>query len=140
MNSLFKREWGAVTFVATVLVGAIAVAISLIVAGAKAPPVPPLANCPSYTPYVSTPTPSPTATPSGTATTSSTTTSPTPSPTAFNPALANCPTPPLPPSSTPAPTTTATTTTGSASSTTSSTSSTASSSSSTRSGNPTPVP
>lgn len=136
MNNLFKREWGAVTFVATVLVGAIAVAVSLIVAGAKAPPVPPLANCPSYTPYVATPTPSPTATPSGTATTSSTTSSPTPSPTAFNPALANCPTPPLPPSSTPAPTTSATTTTtGAASSSTSTTTS-----SSKTSGNPTPVP
>lgn len=139
MNNLFKREWGAVTFVATVLVGAIAVAVSLIVAGAKAPPVPPLANCPSYTPYVATPTPSPTATPSGTATTSSTTSSPTPSPTAFNPALANCPTPPLPPSSTPAPTTSATTTTtGAASSSTSTTTSTTSSSKT--SGNPTPVP
>ena len=134
MNDLFKREWGAVTFVATVLVGAIAVAISLIVAGAKAPPVPPLANCPSYTPYASTPTPSPTATPSGTATTSSTTSRQTPSPTAFNPALQNCPTPPLPPQSTPAPTAPGTTTnTGSVSSTSSTTSSKTS-------GNPTPVP
>ncbi|MBV8528584.1 MAG: hypothetical protein JOZ75_09735 [Candidatus Dormibacteraeota bacterium] len=139
MNDLFKREWGAVTFVATVLVGAIAVAISLIVAGAKAPPVPPLASCPTYTPYVATPTPSPTATPSGTATTSSTTTSPTPSPTPFNPALQNCPTPPLPPQSTPAPSTSATTSTGS-STTTSSTSTTTSSTSTTTSGNPTPVP
>lgn len=137
MNDLIKREWGAVTFVATVLVGAIAVAISLIVAGAKAPPVPPLANCPSYTPYVVTPTPVPTATPSGTATTSSTTSSPTPSPTAFNPALQNCPTPPLPPQSTPAPTTSATTTTTGSSSSTSSTTST---SSSKTSGAPTPVP
>ena len=88
-----KREWGAVTFVATVLVGAVAVAISLIVAGAHAPATPPLANCPSYTPYVATAAPSASSTPS-----------PTPSPTPFNPALANCPTPPLPPTSTPGPT------------------------------------
>ena len=51
------REWGAVTFVVTVVVGAIAVAISLIVAGAHAPPTPTLAACPSYTPYVVTATP-----------------------------------------------------------------------------------
>lgn len=91
--SFLKREWGAVTFVATVLIGAIAVAISLIVAGAHAPATPPLAKCPSYTPYVATPTPSASSTPS-----------PTPTPTPFNPALANCPTPPLPPTSTPSPT------------------------------------
>lgn len=139
MNDLIKREWGAVTFVATVLVGAIAVAISLIVAGAKAPPVPPLAKCPSYTPYVATPTPSPTATPSGTATTSSTTSSPSPSPTAFNPALQNCPTPPLPPQSTTAPTTSATTTT-TGSNTASGTSSTSSTSSSKTTTGPTPLP
>jgi hypothetical protein len=123
MNAL-RREWGAVTFVVTVLVGAIAVAISLIVAGAHAPPTPPLANCPSYTPYVATaapsasPSTSATATPSVSPSTSASAapnTSPgisapaspsasaveTPVPTAFNPALANCPTAPLPPTSTP---------------------------------------
>jgi len=118
MNVL-RREWGAVTFVATVLIGAVAVAISLIVSGSHAPPTPALASCPSYTPYVLTPTPSSTATPA--ASTSHTTTASsgptptafagtpataaaTPSPTVFNPALVNCPTPPLPPSSTPTPT------------------------------------
>ena len=113
MNVL-RREWGAVTFVATVLVGAVAVAISLIVAGQHAPASPPLAKCPSYTPYVLTPTPSPTATPLPTPTPSGTsgatptavagtptTPTPAPSPTVFNPALSNCPTPPLPPTATP---------------------------------------
>ena len=138
MKDLFRREWGAVTFVATVLVGAIAVAISLIVAGAKAPPTPPLASCPSYTPYVGTPTPSPAASGS-TSTTLSTSSSATPSPTAFNPALANCPTPPLPPSSTPAPTTSATTSSTSAATSTA-TSSTSTTSSATTSHGPTPVP
>ena len=66
--NLLRREWGAVTFVATVLVGAVAVAISLIIAGTHAPPIPALASCPSYTPYVSTPTPTPTATPKPTPT------------------------------------------------------------------------
>ena len=112
MNAL-RREWGAVTFVITVVVGAIAVAISLIVAGAHAPPTPPLANCPSYTPYVSqaaSPSTSASASPSASATaatsasaSSSASAVATPSPTAFNPALANCPTPPLPPTSTPTP-------------------------------------
>ena len=61
--SSFRREWGAITFVVTVLVGAIAVAISLVIAGAHAPPSATLEPCPSFTPYVVTPTPAPGTTP-----------------------------------------------------------------------------
>lgn len=92
MNAL-RKEWGAVTFVVTVLIGAVAVAISLIISGSHAPPPPPLPTCPLYTPYVTTSTPS-----------ASSTLAATPSPTAFNPALANCPTAPLPPTTKPTPT------------------------------------
>ena len=60
MNAL-RREWGAVTFVVTILIGAIAVAISLGVSATHATPVPSAPPCPSYTPYVVTPTPAPTA-------------------------------------------------------------------------------
>jgi hypothetical protein len=107
MNA-FRREWGAITFVLTVMVGAIAVAISLVIAGAHPPAVATLEPCPSYTPYVITPSPTPSATPtvspSAKATATPTPTpAPTPSPTAFNPALANCPTAPLPPTSPPTP-------------------------------------
>jgi hypothetical protein len=59
--SLFRREWGAITFVLTVAIGAVAVAISLVVSGSHQPPVPTLPPCPSYTPYVVTPSPSPSA-------------------------------------------------------------------------------
>ena len=113
--SSFRREWGAITFVVTVLVGAIAVAISLVIAGAHAPPSATLEPCPSYTPYVVTPTAAATPTSSATASASASpaasaspsataTPSPTPSATPFNPALANCATPPLPPTQAPTPT------------------------------------
>lgn len=51
MNSL-RREWGAVTFVVTILVGAIAVAISLGVSAAHGTPVQSVIPCPTFTPYV----------------------------------------------------------------------------------------
>ena len=106
--SSFRREWGAITFVITVLVGAIAVAISLVIAGAHAPPSATLEPCPSYTPYVVTPTasatPSTAASASASPTATATPSSPTPSATPFNPALANCPTAPLPPTRAPTPT------------------------------------
>ena len=58
MNAL-RREWGAVTFVVTILVGAVAVAISLGVSASHGTPLQSAPPCPSYTPYVVTPTPAP---------------------------------------------------------------------------------
>ena len=103
------REWGAFTFVITVLIGAVAVAISLAVTGSRTPPAATIPPCPSYTPYVVTPTPKPTPSTSahaGTSASASATASATPAVTAtpFNPALVNCATPPLPPTSAPTPT------------------------------------
>ncbi len=89
---VMKREWGAATFVITVGVGAIAVAISLLVNGAHTQAIAPLPPCPSYTPW---PSLSPGATLPAT---------PSASPTPFNAAFANCPTPPLPPTAPPTPT------------------------------------
>lgn len=99
MSELFRREWGAVTFVATVLIGALAVSISLIVTGgshtaAVAPPPP----CPTFTPYV---TSAPPTGPSAGVITSPSAQATLASPTPFDAALANCPTAPLPPTSTP---------------------------------------
>ena len=48
--NVFRREWGAITFVVTILIGAIAVAISLVVAGSHPAPVSTPVPCPSYTP------------------------------------------------------------------------------------------
>ena len=80
MNDLWRREWGALLFVGTVLVGAIAVAISFAVAAGRpssnATPPP----CPVYTPYLVTPTVSPAV-------------SATPAPSQ----IAYCPTPPTAP-------------------------------------------
>ena len=84
-----RREWGAATFVITVLIGAVAVAVSLLVNGAHSAAVAPLPPCPTYTPY---PKLSPGQTLAPT---------PTVSPTPFNAAFANCPTPPLPPTAAP---------------------------------------
>ena len=55
VNAL-RREWGAVTFVVTILVGAVAVAISLGISASHPAPVASAPPCPSYTPYVVTPT------------------------------------------------------------------------------------
>jgi len=87
-----KREWGAATFVITIFIGAIAVAISLLVNGTHSAAVAPPPPCPSYTPW---PSLSPGATFAPT---------PTASPTPFNAAYANCPTAPLPPTPPPTPT------------------------------------
>jgi hypothetical protein len=64
-RSFFAREWGAVTFVLTVLIGIIVVPIALIV-GNKPPPAPPLPNVtPSVSasppPAASAPSPTPSA-------------------------------------------------------------------------------
>ena len=74
MMSLFRREWGAITFVATVLIGAVVVAISFAIGAGHRVGQPSLPPCPSYTPW---------QTPSAGATATAT-------PFAF----ANCPTPP----------------------------------------------
>jgi hypothetical protein len=89
---IIKREWGAATFVITVLIGAVAVAISLLVNGAHTAAVAPPPPCPSYSPY-------PSLSPGQTV-------APTPivSPTPFNAAFAGCPSPPLPPTNPPTPT------------------------------------
>jgi hypothetical protein len=67
-RSFFAREWGAVTFVVTVLIGVIVVPIALI-AGNKPPPPPALPNV-SPSPTASAPapatSPSPVPSPSGT--------------------------------------------------------------------------
>ena len=60
---VFRREWGAITFVVTILIGAVAVAISLGVSAVHGAPTTTPLPCPTYTPYVSSPTPVPTATP-----------------------------------------------------------------------------
>lgn len=87
---VMKREWGAATFVITVVVGAIAVAISLIVNGTHTTAVTKPPPCPVYTPW-------PSLSPGATL-------PPTPTPTPFNAAYANCPSAPLPPTSPPTPT------------------------------------
>jgi hypothetical protein len=89
---VIKREWGAATFVVTVLIGAVAVAISLLVNGAHTAAVAPPPSCPAYTPYPSL-TAGQTYTPA-----------PTVSPTPFNATFANCPSAPLPPTNPPTPT------------------------------------
>ena len=76
--SLFRREWGAITFVATVLIGAVVVGISFLVgAGGHTSAAPPPPPSPSYTPR---------QTPVAGAT-----------PTAAPFAFANCPSPPTAP-------------------------------------------
>jgi hypothetical protein len=87
-----RREWGAATFVITVLIGAVAVAVSLLVNGAHGSAVAPLPPCPTYTPY---PTLAAGQSPEPT---------PSVSPTPFNAAFANCPTPPRRPTAPPTPT------------------------------------
>ena len=89
---VMKREWGAATFVITVLIGAVAVAVSLLINGTHSAAVQPPPPCPSYTPWPSL-SPGQTFEPT-----------PTVSPTPFNAAFANCPTPPLPPTNPPTPT------------------------------------
>ena len=88
MMGLFRREWGAILFVVTVLVGAVVVAISFAVGASHGSASPTLPPCPSYTPWQ--------ATPLGA--------TPTPTPTAL--AFGNCPTAPTapPPSVSPTPT------------------------------------
>ncbi len=54
MNAL-RREWGAITFVVTILVGAVAVAISLGISATHSAPLASAPPCPTYTPYVVTP-------------------------------------------------------------------------------------
>ena len=93
MIGLFRREWGAITFVAAVLIGAVVVGISFLVgAGGHTSAAPSPPPCPSYTPW---------QTPVAGAT-------PTTAPFAF----ANCPNPPTEPpasaSPTPTPSPTAT--------------------------------
>ena len=93
IGRVMRREWGAATFVITVLVGALAVAISLLLRGGAATPPPPI-PCPTYTPY-----PTYTPLPSGYKPTPTPTVTPlpaTPAP-SINPLFANCPTAPLPP-------------------------------------------
>ena len=52
MIRLFRREWGAILFVATVLIGAVVVGISFLVgAGGHTNAVPTPPPCPSYTPW-----------------------------------------------------------------------------------------
>jgi len=92
MWRVMKREWGAATFVITVGIGAVAVAISLLVNGTHTAAVAKPPDCPTYTPYPSL-SPGQTLPPLSTA-----------SPTPFNAAFANCPTPPLPPTAPPTPT------------------------------------
>ncbi|HUY62017.1 MAG TPA: hypothetical protein VMW49_09070, partial [Candidatus Dormibacteraeota bacterium] len=53
MNRDFlRREWGAVTFVLTVVLGGLVVLTSLLIKAAGAPPAPPPSPCPSVTPIV----------------------------------------------------------------------------------------
>jgi hypothetical protein len=92
MWRIAKREWGAATFVVTIFIGAIAVAVSLLVNGTHSAAVAPPPPCPSYTPYPSL-SPGQTYPPT-----------PTPSVTPFNAAYANCPSAPIPPTPPPTPT------------------------------------
>jgi hypothetical protein len=74
---LLLREWGAASFVGTVVIGGVIVLVLLILTGtSKSATLKPPA-CPSYTPWV---------TPTGAL----------PTPTPFNVVFASCPTPPLP--------------------------------------------
>jgi hypothetical protein len=92
MLRIARKEWGAATFVVTIFIGAIAVAVSLLVNGSHTAAVAPPPPCPSYSPYPSL-SPGQTYPPT-----------PTVSPTPFNAAFANCPTPPIPPTPPPTPT------------------------------------
>jgi hypothetical protein len=85
MNSRWTREWGAILFVATVLLGALAVGVSLLFnSGAAHSSGPALPPCPTYSkPNLSSPA-----------------AAPTPAPT-FSAVFANCPSPTAP--ATPAP-------------------------------------
>ncbi|MGH7757952.1 MAG: hypothetical protein ACREN7_01395, partial [Candidatus Dormibacteria bacterium] len=47
-----KREWGAVGFIVTVLLGGLAVLVALIVKAASPTPIPTVAPCPRTTPIV----------------------------------------------------------------------------------------
>ncbi len=47
-----RREWGAVTFVATALLGGLAVLVALVVKAASPTPIPTVPPCPSHTPIV----------------------------------------------------------------------------------------
>lgn len=59
MMRVLLREWGAVTFVATVILGAIAVTVSLLFSGAGATPSTAPLLCPSPVPGVVTASPNP---------------------------------------------------------------------------------
>ncbi len=90
MNDVLKREWGAVLFVATVIVGALAVAVALFISAGHHNAVISNQSCPSYTPYVVNPV---AQAPGGL-----------PSATPFDVGTANCPTAPLPPTAQSTPT------------------------------------
>lgn len=92
MWRVMKKEWGAATFVITVLIGAVAVAVSLLVNGSHSAAIEKPPPCPSYSPW-------PTLTAGQTVPPL-----PSSSPTPFNAAYANCPTPPPPPTNPPTPT------------------------------------
>ncbi|MGH7609725.1 MAG: hypothetical protein ACREOD_07325 [Candidatus Dormibacteria bacterium] len=51
-RGLFRREWGAVTFIGTVLLGGLAVLVALVIKAISPSPVPATPPCPQSTPIV----------------------------------------------------------------------------------------